>query len=71
MMVNDFGKNFKVYDRSGVESSSFLVEHISKSAPGVVRLNSSKPHNYRHGDFIRLGDVEGMVEVNGNDARPV
>jgi hypothetical protein len=37
----------------------------------VVSINKEKRHNLKHGDFVRIYDVEGMVEVNGNDTRPI
>lgn len=48
-----------------------LIDHISKSNPGVVTLNKDKKHGLLTGDFIRIYDVEGMVEVNGADTRPI
>ena len=71
MMVSDFGKQFKVYDKDGGESCPYLIENISKGQQGVVSINKEKRHNLKHGDFVRIYDVEGMVEVNGNDTRPV
>ena len=48
-----------------------LIDHISKSNPGVVTLNKDKKHGLLTGDFVRIYDVEGMVEVNGADTRPI
>jgi hypothetical protein len=30
-MINDFGKSFKLFDRSGSESTPLLISHISKA----------------------------------------
>jgi len=37
----------------------------------VVTINQEKKHNFKNGDFVRIFDVEGMVEVNGTDTRPI
>lgn len=37
----------------------------------MVTLDQSIPHNYQTGDFVCIHEVEGMIEVNGNEPRPI
>jgi len=67
----DFGDQFKVYDRDGEPTKWYPIENISKSSPGEVKIESSKPHAFRTGDFVKFSDVEGMVELNGPECRPI
>ena len=67
----DFGKGWKVYDKDGIEPEKLLIESISKSNPGLVKVLKEKPHGFKTGDFVRIYEVEGMIEVNGTDTRPV
>ena len=36
-----------------------------------MSIHKDKKHNYKHGDFVIISEVEGMVEINGNDTRPI
>lgn len=37
----------------------------------MVRVIKEKQHNFQTGDFVCIHDVEGMIEVNGNEPRPI
>lgn len=67
----DYGESFKIYDKDGEEPKPYLINEITKACPGVVTLINEKPHNFSDGDFVRIYEVEGMVEVNGTDTRPI
>ena len=38
----DFGNGFKIFDKDGIDPTPLLIDHISKSNPGVVTLNKDK-----------------------------
>ena len=61
----DFGKNFKIYDKSPDEDQIYLIQEITNSNPGVITVNKDKPLNLVTGDFVRIYDLEGMSEVSG------
>jgi ubiquitin-activating enzyme E1 len=70
-MFQDYGPNFKVFDKDGQQAFPLHVQSISKSDPGVVRVIKDRPHNYQTGDFVCIHEVEGMIEVCGNEPRPI
>lgn len=52
--------------------SHFYIDKITNENPGKVTLiNKLKPHYFQDGDFVSIDDVEGMVEVNGLEPRPI
>ncbi|KAL4510464.1 hypothetical protein ABPG72_004618 [Tetrahymena utriculariae] len=67
----DFGNNYKLHDRDGEDTYPFMISSISKSNPGVVNLVNQHKHNFQTGDFIRITEVDGMHQVNGQEPRPV
>ncbi|KRW99025.1 Molybdenum cofactor biosynthesis, MoeB [Pseudocohnilembus persalinus] len=70
-LFQDFGTDFKINDRDGEDVYPYLITNITKSDPGVVTIHKDKPHNFQNGDFICINEVQGMKEVNGNEARPI
>jgi ubiquitin-activating enzyme E1 len=70
-VLDDFGPGFKVFDKDGEQPFPYNIENISSSDPGVVRVIKEKQHNLQTGDFVCIHDVEGMIEVNGNEPRPI
>ena len=70
-IFSDFSNKFKIYDKDGENSLWYAVEHISKGIPGVVTINSNRPHKFETGDFVAFSDIEGMIELNTPEPRPV
>ena len=68
-IFNDFGLKFKIYNKTDEDPLPLEIKSISNSNPGVVTLKT--PHNFSKTDFVKIDDVEGMTEVNGNDVRPI
>ena len=68
-LYSDFGQEFKMLN-TGKQLPVLLIENITSENEGKVTLNKQFKHDFQHGDFIRIDNVEGMKEVNG-DARPV
>jgi ubiquitin-activating enzyme E1 len=67
----DFGNQFKIYDKDGETPKWYAISNISKSSPGEVTVDQSRPHNFKNGDFVRFSDVDGMNELNGQECRPI
>lgn len=69
----DFGQGFKVLDKlHSAKKTHQFIKNISKQRPGLVTLqNLGRPFALETGDFVTIKEVEGMVEVNGNEPRPI
>lgn len=64
--------NLKIYDRTfHGKLKEFYIEDISNENPGKVKISGSSPHFFRDGDFVSIHEVEGMLEVNGSEPRPI
>lgn len=67
----DFGDEFMVRDKDGEETRQTVVVNITNDAEGVVTVHEDKRHGFEDGDYVKFSEVEGMVEVNGEEPRPI
>lgn len=64
--------HLKIYDRTfHGKVTQFYIEDITNGDPGVVKIDGSAPHFFQDGDFVSIHEVEGMLEVNGIEPRPI
>ena len=70
-IFTDFSDIFKIYDKDGENSLWYAVENISRARPGVVTINSNRAHKFETGDFVIFSDIEGMIELNAPEPRPI
>lgn len=45
--------------------------NITNDSEGVVTVHEDKRHGFEDGDYVKFSEVEGMVEVNGEEPRPI
>lgn len=45
---------------TGKQLPVLLIDNISSETEGKVTLNKQFKHDFHHGDFIRIDNVEGM-----------
>ena len=57
-----------VYDKTTATSDSYINKYdiIGITQENPIRVNVRTPHNLTDGDKILIGDVEGMIALNGN-----
>ncbi|XP_020771566.2 ubiquitin-like modifier-activating enzyme 7 [Odocoileus virginianus] len=68
----DFGKNFIVQDPTEAEPLTAAIQHISQGSPGILTLReAADAHHFHTGDWVTFSGIEGMVELNGCDPRPL
>ncbi|XP_062056883.1 ubiquitin-like modifier-activating enzyme 7 isoform X6 [Lepus europaeus] len=68
----DFGENFTVQDPTEAEPLTATIQHISQGCPGIVTLRrETVTHSFRDGHLVTFSGIEGMVELNGCDPRPI
>ncbi|CAI5704559.1 hypothetical protein KXD40_001478 [Peronospora effusa] len=67
----DFGDEFMVSDRDGVEPVSCLISSISNSAPALVTVNDDTRHNLETGDLVIFREVVGFPFLNDTKPRKV
>ncbi|XP_016005457.2 ubiquitin-like modifier-activating enzyme 7 isoform X2 [Rousettus aegyptiacus] len=68
----DFGENFTVQDPTEAEPLTAAIQHISKGSPGILTLRKEAgAHYFRDGDLVTFSGIEGMVELNHCDPRPI
>ncbi|KAF4023923.1 hypothetical protein G4228_015937 [Cervus hanglu yarkandensis] len=68
----DFGKNFTVQDPTEAEPLTAAIQHISQGSPGILTLREeADAHHFHTGDWVTFSGIEGMVELNGCDPRPL
>lgn len=75
-IFQDF-QNFKIFDKIfHMRATEFYINNITNDEFGVVTLEKGngeedKKHFFKDGDYVSIQEVEGMVEVNGMEARPI
>ncbi|ETK89342.1 hypothetical protein, variant 3 [Phytophthora nicotianae CJ01A1] len=67
----DFGDEFIVSDRDGVEPVSCLISSISNSAPPLVTVNDDTRHGLETGDLVSFREVAGFPFLNDSKPRKV
>ncbi|OWZ23711.1 hypothetical protein PHMEG_0001347 [Phytophthora megakarya] len=67
----DFGEEFIVSDRDGVEPVSCLISSISNSVPPVVTVNDDARHGLETGDVVSFREVTGFSFLNDSKPRKV
>lgn len=69
----DFGLKFRVLDKFNMtKKNHYNIKNITRHKPGVVTIQDvGRPFVLETGDFVTIREVEGMTEVNGNEARPI
>ncbi|XP_045847907.1 ubiquitin-like modifier-activating enzyme 7 isoform X3 [Meles meles] len=68
----DFGEDFTVQDPTEAEPLTAAIQHISQGSPGILTLRKEVDVRYfRDGDLVTFSGIEGMVELNGCDPRPI
>ncbi|TPP55713.1 Ubiquitin activating enzyme [Fasciola gigantica] len=79
----DFGDEFTVFDPTGEDPPSVMIQQIEKvtncvypliaaqSQQGLVTCLEETRHNFVDGDFVTFSEVKGMTELNGCEPRKV
>ncbi|GMF48601.1 unnamed protein product [Phytophthora fragariaefolia] len=67
----DFGDDFIVSDRDGVEPVSCLISSISNSARPLVTVSDDTRHGLETGDLVSFREVAGFPFLNDNEQRKV
>uniref|UniRef100_A0A8C0LBX2 Ubiquitin like modifier activating enzyme 7 n=1 Tax=Canis lupus dingo TaxID=286419 RepID=A0A8C0LBX2_CANLU len=68
----DFGEDFTVQDPTEAEPLTAAIQHISQGSPGILTLRKeTDDHYFCDGDLVTFSGIEGMVELNGCDPRPI
>ncbi|XP_032176017.1 ubiquitin-like modifier-activating enzyme 7 isoform X4 [Mustela erminea] len=68
----DFGEDFTVQDTTEAEPLTAAIQHISQGSPGILTLRKeADAHYFRDGDLVTFSGIEGMVELNGCEPRPI
>ncbi|KAI9922351.1 hypothetical protein PsorP6_002713 [Peronosclerospora sorghi] len=67
----DFGEEFIVSDRDGVEPVSCLISSISNSAPALVTVSDDTRHGLETGDCVSFREVTGYPFLNDSKPRKV
>ncbi|KAG6590717.1 putative ubiquitin-activating enzyme [Phytophthora cinnamomi] len=67
----DFGDEFIVSDRDGVEPVSCLISSISNSAPPLVTVSDDTRHGLETGDLVTFREVTGFPFLNDSNPRKV
>ena len=68
----DVGCGFTVLDATGEQLSRGLISHVTSASPcGVVTCHEEGRHRLSDGDLVTFEEVEGMVELNHSQPRPV
>jgi ubiquitin-activating enzyme E1 len=63
----DCGPAFEVNDRNGEEPVECMISEVTQGNPGVVKTIAGRRHGLDDGDHVRFSEVQGMVELNGNE----
>uniref|UniRef100_A0A673VDB6 Ubiquitin like modifier activating enzyme 7 n=1 Tax=Suricata suricatta TaxID=37032 RepID=A0A673VDB6_SURSU len=66
----DFGEDFTVQDPTEAEPLTAAIQHISQGSPGILTLKT-EAQNFCDVDLVTFSGIEGMVELNGCDPRPI
>ncbi|KAG8523972.1 Ubiquitin-like modifier-activating enzyme 7 [Galemys pyrenaicus] len=68
----DFGEHFTVQDPTEADPLTAAIKHISQGSPGILTLRQEADANRFHdGDWVTFSGIEGMVELNGCNPRPI
>ncbi|KAE9037621.1 Ubiquitin-like modifier-activating enzyme 1 [Phytophthora rubi] len=67
----DFGDEFIVSDRDGVEPVSCLISSISNSAPPLIAVSDDTRHGLETGDLVSFREVAGFPFLNDGKPREV
>ncbi|KAE8895698.1 Ubiquitin-like modifier-activating enzyme 1 [Phytophthora fragariae] len=67
----DFGDEFIVSDRDGVEPVSCLISSISNSAPPLITVSDDTRHGLETGDLVSFREVAGFPFLNDGKPREV
>ncbi|XP_025740593.1 ubiquitin-like modifier-activating enzyme 7 isoform X2 [Callorhinus ursinus] len=71
-LFSDFGEDFTVQDPIEADPLTAAIQHISQGSPGILTLRKEADARYfRDGDLVTFSGIEGMVELNGCDPRPI
>ena len=67
----DFGFDFTVIDTTGENPVSAMIAGVSKEEEGLVTCLEDVRHGLETGDHVVFSEVQGMVELNGCQPRPI
>ena len=61
----DFSDNFPISDPNGEECKEQFIGNITKDERPVVETLEGRLHRLETDDYVRLSEIEGMIELNG------
>ncbi|KAG2531635.1 hypothetical protein JM16_000715 [Phytophthora kernoviae] len=67
----DFGDEFVISDRDGVDPVSCLISSISDSTPPLVTVSDDARHGLETGDLVSFREVPGFPFLNDSNPRKV
>jgi ubiquitin-activating enzyme E1 len=65
----DFGPSFESADANGERPINRLLELITQDEKPLVNVISGDAHDLQDGATVQFSDVEGMVEINGQEGK--
>lgn len=63
----DFGDHFKVLDNDGEPPAKSFVSYIEQGKNPLITLDGESKGGFHDGDTVRISDVVGMSEINGQE----
>ena len=67
----DLGSEFVVHDATGEAPVSKLIASVTNDKAGIVTCLEDTRHGLETGDHVVFEEVEGMVQLNGGQSRPI
>lgn len=67
----DFGESHTITDTNGEQPMYRNVMAITKGNPGTCRVTDEAMHGLSDGDFVTFESINGMVELNDCEPRPI
>ncbi|KAF2072851.1 hypothetical protein CYY_005828 [Polysphondylium violaceum] len=65
-VFNDFGLDFKVYDKNGEDNKQVFISHISNEQQAIITTMDNHMHQFEDGDTVTFKEVFGMTEINNS-----
>jgi len=67
----DFGDKFVITDTDGEQPISVMIAAVTKEKEGVVTCLEDTRHSFQDGDHVTFTEVQGMIELNQCQPRPI
>ena len=69
-IFTDFGNNFIIKDRNGVEKKSYVIKNVTNEKQGLITIDDESGLNndfdLYYDDMVVISDIKGMEELNSS-----